>query len=93
MTEVDMTPLDVDRLAEAADKVQKFVISVSPNPGDGLGIAAMLMTNYLASGLAIGIFEEEFIDVIMQSIRESVVDTFAAIREGIAADAASETIQ
>jgi hypothetical protein len=31
--------------------------------------------------------------VIMQSIRESVVDTFAAIREGIAADAASETIQ
>lgn len=89
----DLESLDQQGLAQAADKVQKFVMDVAPSPGDGLGIAAMLLTNFLASGVACGIMDSETVDVIMNSIRESVNDTIAAIYEGVAAEASTETIQ
>ena len=89
----DLESLDHQGLSEAADKVQKFVMDVAPSPGDGLGIAAMLLTNFLASGVACGILGDETVDVIMKSIRDSVSDTVAAIYEGVAAEASTETIQ
>lgn len=92
MTDV-IVPMDEQGLMAAADKVQKFVLEVTQNPGDGLGIAAMLMTNFLASGIACGICGEEVVDMVLDSIRQNVSDTVAAIYDGMAAKAATETIQ
>jgi hypothetical protein len=92
MTDV-IVPMDEQGLMEAADKVQRFVLEVTQNPGDGLGIAAMLMTNFLASGIACGICGDDVVDLVLDSIRQNVNDTVAAIYEGIAADAVTETIQ
>jgi len=85
--------MDEHGLMEAADKVQKFVLQVTQNPGDGLGIIAMLMTNFLASGVATGLCGADVVDIVLDSIRQNVNDTVAAIYEGMAADAATETIQ
>jgi hypothetical protein len=89
----NIVPLDQQSLAVAADAVQKFVMDVAPSPGDGLGIAAMLLTNFLASGVACGILDNETVDMIMNSILDSVSETVTAIYNGAAAEAATETIQ
>jgi hypothetical protein len=89
----DLMPMGEERLMEAGAKVQKFVEATVPNPADGLGIAAMLMVNYLAAGLAGGVLQEEFVDVIMKLIRDNVEETRNAILQDMAADAGSETIQ
>lgn len=92
MTDV-IVPMDEQGLMAAADKVQKFVLEVTQNPGDGLGIAAMLMTNFLASGIACGICGEEVVDMVLDSIRQNVSDTVTAIYNGLAAETVTETIQ
>jgi hypothetical protein len=92
MTDV-LGPLDEQGLVDASSKVQQLIMQVAPNPGDGLGVTAMLMTNFLATGLVCGILDEGFIDKMMLSIREAVNESVAAIHEGIAADAVTETIQ
>ena len=89
----EINALDEQGLVDAAAKVQKLMMEVAPNPGDGLGVTAMMMTNFLATGLVCGILDEGFIDKMMVSIREAVNESVAAIHEGIAADAATETIQ
>lgn len=89
----EMSALDEQGLADAANNVQKFMMEVAPNPGDALGVTAMIMTNFLATGLVCQILDEGFIDKMMVSIREAVNESVAAIHEGIAADAATETIQ
>jgi hypothetical protein len=88
-----IVPMDEQGLMLAADKVQKFVLEVTQNPGDGLGIAAMLMTNFLASGIACGICDDDVVDLVLNSIRQNVSDTVAAIYDGMAAEALTETIQ
>jgi hypothetical protein len=92
MTDV-LDPLDEQGLVDAANKAQIFMMEVAPNPGDALGVTAMMMTNFLATGLACGILDEEFVDKMMVSVREAVRDSVAAIYEGIAAEAVAETIQ
>jgi hypothetical protein len=89
----EINALDEQGLVDAAAKVQKLMMEVAPNPGDGLGVTAMMMTNFLATGLVCGILDEGFIDKMMLSIREAVNESVAAIHEGIAADAVTETIQ
>ncbi len=89
----EINALDEQGLVDAAAKVQKLMMEVAPNPGDGLGVTAMMMTNFLATGLVCGILDEGFIDKMMVSIREAVNESVAAIHEGIAADAVTETIQ
>jgi hypothetical protein len=89
----EMNALDEQGLADAAGQAQNFMMQVAPNPGDALGVTAMLMTNFLATGLVCGILDEGFIDKMMLSIREAVNESVAAIHEGIAADAVTETIQ
>lgn len=92
MTDV-LEPLDEHGLVEAANKAQAFMMGIAPNPGDALGVTAMMMTNFLATGLVCGILDEVFIDKMMASVREAVNESVAAIHEGIAADAVTETIQ
>ena len=89
----EMNALDEQGLVDAAAKVQNFMMEVAPNPGDALGVTAMLMTNFLSTGLVCGILDEGFIDKMAVSIREAVNESVAAIHEGIAADAVTETIQ
>jgi hypothetical protein len=89
----ELEPLDEQGLVDASTKMQNFMMQVAPNPGDALGVTAMLMTNFLATGLVCGILDEDFIDKMMTSIREAVAESVAAIHEGIAADAVTETIQ
>jgi hypothetical protein len=89
----DIAPFDEHGLIEAADKVHKFMMEVSPNPGDALGIACMLITNFLASGITLGMAGEEITDMVLNSIRENVSDSVAAIYDGLAADVVTETIQ
>ena len=85
--------MDEHRLSNAAVEAQKFVVNIAPSPADGIGISAMLITNFLAAGLACGAFQDDFVEVIITAIRESVRDTAKAIIEGVAAEAASHTIQ
>ena len=85
--------MDEHRLSDAAIKAQNFVLSIAPRPADGIGISAMLLTNFLAAGLACGAFQDDFVDVIITAVRDSVVETVKAIIEGAAADSASHTIQ
>jgi hypothetical protein len=89
----EMNALDEQGLVDAAGKAQNFMMEVAPNPGDALGVTAMLMTNFLSTGLVCGILNEDFIDTMMASIREAVNESVAAIHEGLAADAVTETIQ
>lgn len=89
----EMNALDEHGLVEAANKAQAFMMEVAPNPGDALGVTAMMMTNLLSTGLVCGILDEDFIDKMMASIREAINESVAAIHEGIAADAVTETIQ
>lgn len=89
----EMNALDEHGLVEAANKAQAFMMEIAPNPGDALGVTAMLITNFLSTGLVCGILDEGFIDKMMTSIREAVNESVAAIHEGIAADAVTETIQ
>jgi hypothetical protein len=89
----ELEPLDEQGLVDASTKMQKFMMEIAPNPGDALGVTAMLMTNFLATGLVCGILDKDFIDKMMTSIREAVAESVAAIHEGIAADAVTETIQ
>lgn len=89
----EMNALDEQGLVEAANKAQAFMMEVAPNPGDALGVTAMMMTNFLSTGLVCGILDEDFIDKMMASIREAITESVAAIHEGIAADAVTETIQ
>jgi hypothetical protein len=89
----DMTPMDQDRLWDAANRVQNFLTMQAPNPGDGTGIAAMILVNLLASGIACGALREEGLAQVMEGLLDSVRDTVNAINEGMAAEAASGTIQ
>lgn len=89
----EMNALDEQGLVDAANKAQSFMMVVAPNPGDALGVTAMMMTNFLSTGLVCGILDEDFIDKMMASIREAITESVAAIHEGIAADAVTETIQ
>lgn len=89
----EMNALDEHGLVEAANKAQSFMMEIAPNPGDALGVTAMLMTNFLSTGLVCGILDEGFIEKMMASIREAINESVAAIHEGIAADAVTETIQ
>ena len=89
----DNMQLNEFELADAADMVQNFMAGIAPGPGDGLGIAAMLMTNFLSAGVACGLIDQEFIDTFLGNIREAVNQSVAAIHAGIAAEAATETIQ
>jgi hypothetical protein len=89
----DIEPLDEQGLVDAAAKVQQLMMQVAPNPGDGLGVTAMMMTNFLATGLACGILDEDFIDKMINSIRETVNESVAAIYEAMAAEAENATVQ
>jgi hypothetical protein len=51
------------------------------------------MTNFLSAGVACGLIDQEFIDTFLGNIREAVNQSVAAIHAGIAAEAATETIQ
>jgi hypothetical protein len=89
----DNMQLNEHQLADAADMVQSFIASVAPGAGDGLGITAMLMTNYLSAGMACGLIDQEFIDTFLGNIREAVNESLSAIHAGIAAEAVNKTIQ
>ena len=89
----DNMKLNEHQLAEAADTVQGFVASVAPGAGDGLGISAILMTNFLSAGVACGLIDQDFIDTFLGNIREAVNQSVSAIHASIAAEAATETIQ
>lgn len=89
----ELEPLTEQGLVDASTKVQQLMMEIAPNPGDGLGVVAMVMTNFLATGLVCGILDEDFIDNMMASIREAVNDSVAAIHQNIAAEAVTETIQ
>jgi hypothetical protein len=84
---------NVHDISEAVITAQNFVLSISTRPGDGIGISAALLTNFLAAGLACGAFQDDFVELIITAIRESVDETFKAIIEGIAAEAGFHTIQ
>jgi hypothetical protein len=58
-----------------------------------VGIAGMMLTNFLASGLVCGLINEEFVDRLMAAIRESIDDSVKSINDGLAAEAATQTIQ
>ena len=80
-------------LVDATDTAQTFVASLSPDAMTSVGIASMMLTNFLASGLVCGLFDEEFVDRLMAAIRESTDDSVKFINNGLAAEAATQTIQ
>lgn len=82
-----MTP---DQLWAASEKVQTFLMQTAPNPGDGIGIAAMILVNFMASGIACGAMQEDMVEDIMHKINLGVWETLAHITKD---DTATQTVQ
>ena len=80
-------------LVNATDKVQTVVSAIVPDAISAVGVAGMMLTNFLASGLVCGLFNEEFVDRLMDAIRESIDESVKSINDGLAAEAAAQTIQ
>lgn len=85
--------IEFQNLVNATDTAQTFVASLSPDAMTSVGIAGMMLTNFLASGLVCGLINEEFVDRLMAAIRESIDDSVKSINDGLAAEAATQTIQ
>lgn len=85
--------IEFQNLVNATDTAQTFVVSLSPDAMTSVGIAGMMLTNFLASGLVCGLINEEFVDRLMAAIRESIDDSVKSINDGLAAEAATQTIQ
>lgn len=85
--------IEYQDLVSATDKVQTVVSAIVPDAISAVGVAGMMLTNFLAAGLACGLFNEEFVDKLMTSIREGVDDSVKAIHHGLAEEAATQTIQ
>ena len=80
-------------LLSATEATQTFVSDIAPNAVAAVGVASMMLTNFLASGIACGFFDDKFVDKIINTIRESVDDTVNSINIGLAEEAANQTIQ
>lgn len=80
-------------LVSATETAQTFVASLTPNAMTSIGIASMMLTNFLASGMVCGFFDEEFVDNLMDAIRESIDESVKSLNDGLAEEAAAQTIQ
>jgi hypothetical protein len=84
---IQMTP---EELWAASEKVQNFLMQTAPMPGDGIGIAAMILVNFMASGVACGAMEEAMVEDIIHKINLGVWETLAHITKD---DTATQTVQ
>jgi hypothetical protein len=85
--------IEYQSLVSATDKAQTFVAAIAPDAITSVGIAGMMLTNFLASGMVCGFFDDEFVDKLMAAIRESIDDSVKSINDGLAEEAAAQTIQ
>lgn len=85
--------IEFQNLVSATDTAQTFVAALAPDAMTSVGIASMMLTNFLASGLVCGLFNEEFVDRLMTAVRESIDDSVKSINDGLAEEAATQTIQ
>lgn len=90
MVQDELQPMTPDELWAASQKVQDFLMQTAPNPGDGVGIAAMILVNFMASGVACGAMEEGMVEDIIQKVNQGVWDTLAHITKD---DTATQTVQ
>lgn len=89
--EDDLGQMSEDEICAASAKVQDFLMQTATNPGDGVGIAAMILVNFLASGVACGAIEEHVIKDVIDKINTAIWETVAQIRSGNAQT--TETVQ
>lgn len=87
------THIQYQDLVSATETAQTFVASLAPDAITSVGIAGMMLTNFLASGVVCGFFNEEFIDNLMDAIRESIDESVKSLNDGLAEEAAAQTIQ
>ena len=85
--------IEFQDLVSATEAAQLFVSDIVPNAAAAVGVSAMMLTNFLASGIACGFFDDKFVDKIINTIRESVDDSVNSINIGLAEEAATQTIQ
>lgn len=85
--------VEVEDLVSAADAAQTLVSAIVPNAISAVGVSAMMLTNFLASGILCGLFDEEFVDKMMVTIRENIEDSVKTVKLELAEEAATQTIQ
>jgi hypothetical protein len=85
--------IEFQDLVSATDTAQTVVSAIVPDATAAVGVVGMMLTNFLASGIVCGLFNEEFVDKMMTAIRESVDDSVKSINLGLAEEAAKQTIQ
>jgi hypothetical protein len=90
---VSAVHIEFQDLLSATEATQLFVSDIAPNAVAAVGVASMMLTNFLASGIACGFFDDKFVDKIINTIRESVDDSVESIKVGLLEEAANQTIQ
>lgn len=85
--------MEYSDLVDVTERAQTIVMSISPDPISSVGVAAMMLTNFLASGKVCGFFNDEFVDKLIGAIRESIDDSVKSINDGLAEEAATQTLQ
>ena len=85
--------IEFQDLVSATEAAQLLVSDIVPNAAAAVGVAAMMLTNFLASGILCGLFEEEFVDKMMVTIRENIKDSVKTFKIELSAEAATPPIQ
>lgn len=85
--------IEFQDLLSATEAAQLFVSDIAPNAAAAVGVSAMMLTNFLASGILCGLFDEEFVDKMMVKIRENIEDSVKMVKLELAEEAATQTIQ
>lgn len=85
--------MEYSDLVDLTERAQTIVISISPDPLSSVGVAAMMLTNFIASGKVCGFFNDEFVDNLIGAIRDNIDDSVKSINDGLAEEAATQTIQ
>jgi hypothetical protein len=85
--------MEYSDLVDLTERAQTIVINISPDPLSSVGVAAMMLTNFLASGKVCGFFNDEFVDNLIGAIRDNIDDSVKSINDGLAEEAATQTIQ
>jgi hypothetical protein len=85
--------MEYSDLVDVTERAQTIVMSISPDPISSVGVAAMMLTNFLASGKVCGFFNDEFVDKLIEAIRDSIDDSVKSINDGLAEEAATQTLQ
>jgi hypothetical protein len=80
--ENELQHLDPEEIHQACQNIQNSIMQLSPNPADVIGIAGMVLVNFVGSGVACGAIEEDVVQVILENVKTAIWETVTLIKSG-----------